>query len=160
MYYFAYSSNMSFEHMRRLCGWHFFILGAATLPDFEFGSDLRGYATIRPRKGSHVAGVLYEVDRQCMDCLDDFDGYPEVFDRIEVEVAGPDNHRHKAWVYAQAPEMFGGRFIKQGFLKRVIAGARENRLPETWIKFLETFANNDDQAFEHKNFGTSTGGGV
>ncbi len=151
---------MNFEHMRRLCGWHFTVLGSATLPDFEFGPDLRGYATIRPRQGSAVAGVLYEVDSECIEALDDFDGYPQVFDRIEVEVVGSDSHKAQAWVYAQSPEKFGGRFIKQEFLKRVIAAARDNRLPEPWIKFLETFANNDDQALEHKNLGTSTGSGV
>ena len=160
MHYFAYSSNMSFEHMRRLCGRHFTVLGAATLRDFEFGPDMRGYATIRPYKGSQVAGVLYEVNSKCIDALDDFDGYPDIFDRIEVEVVGPDNNKHKAWVYAQSPEKFGGKFIKHEFLKRVIAAAKDNRLPEPWIKFLESFANNNDQAFEHKNLGTSTGSGV
>jgi gamma-glutamylcyclotransferase (GGCT)/AIG2-like uncharacterized protein YtfP len=141
MHYFAYSSNMSFEHMRRLCGWHFRVLGAAILQDFEFGADKRGYATIRPKKGSKVAGVLYELDQASLDILDDFDGYPKIFNRIEAEVHLEGGLQYKAWVYAQSPEQFGGSHFKEDFLKRVIAGARENRLPEAWLKFLESFSN-------------------
>jgi gamma-glutamylcyclotransferase (GGCT)/AIG2-like uncharacterized protein YtfP len=141
MYYFAYSSNMSFEHMRRLCGWHFSVLGAAALPDFEFGPDLRGYATIRPKKGSEVFGVLYEIDKEGLDALDDFDGYPQVFERPEVFTKLVEGGKvFKAWVYAQKLDQFGGTYIKEDFLRRVIAGARENRLPENWIKFLESFS--------------------
>ena len=126
--------------MRRLCGWHFHVLGAASLPDFEFGPDQRGYATIRPSKGVQVAGVLYELDQACLDILDDFDGYPKIFDRIEVEVNLENGPKYKAWVYVQSPEQFGGKYIKADFLKRVIAGATENRLPKAWLKFLESFS--------------------
>ena len=146
MYYFAYSSNMSFEHMRRLCGWHFRVLGAAILPNFEFGADKRGYATIRPKKGSKVAGVLYELDQSSLDILDDFDGYPKIFDRIEVEVSLVDDLKYKAWVYVQSPEQFGGSYFKEDFLKRVIAGARENRLPEAWVKFLESLSHDSNHS--------------
>jgi gamma-glutamylcyclotransferase len=144
MHYFAYSSNMSFEHMRRMCGRHFTVLGAAILEGFEFGPDHRGYANIREKQGSKVFGVLYEVDQEGLDILDDFDGYPTVFNRMEVTVKNQDGESFKTWVYIQPAEQFGGKYIKVDFLKRVIAGARENRLPENWLEFLESFSEGDN----------------
>lgn len=139
MYYFAYGSNMSLEHMRRLCGWHFSVLGQAVLENYQFGPDTRGYANIRPQSGEKVYGVVYEVDQYCVDALDEFEGYPQVFGREEVVVKDPEGDEYKAWVYLEAPEYFGVDEIKEEYLKRVIAGARENHLPDGWIKFLSSF---------------------
>lgn len=138
MYYFAYSTNMSLDHMRRLCGWHFSILGQATLTDYEFGLDLRGFVSVAPKKGKKVFGVLYKVDQQALDALDDFEGYPQVYLRPEVEVTDSLGQSHKSWIYMEPAAQLGGKFIKEDHLKRIIAGAAENRLPEDWLKFLES----------------------
>ena len=66
MYYFAYGSNMNLEHMRRICGWHFTVLGGVILEDYQFGPDTRGYANIRPAPGQKVYGLVYEVDQHCI----------------------------------------------------------------------------------------------
>lgn len=143
MHYFAYGSSMNFEHMRRLCGWHFTILGPATLPGFEFGVDTRGYVNIRPKAGERVLGVLYEIDQPCLDIMDEYEGYPQVFGRSRVLVTGPNGQNHEAWVYLEKPEDFGGKFVKSDHLKIILAGAVENRLPETWLKFLESLRQPD-----------------
>jgi gamma-glutamylcyclotransferase (GGCT)/AIG2-like uncharacterized protein YtfP len=139
MYYFAYGSNMNLEHMRRLCGWHVKVLGVAVLPDFDFGPDTRGFANIKAAAGKKVYGVLFEVDQHCIDTLDDFEGHPEVFGRDEVEVVGINDKAYKAWVYLEKPNEFGGTYIKADYMRRVLVGAQENRLPEEWIKFLGSF---------------------
>lgn len=128
---------MNLEHMRRLCGWHFSVLGAGVLEGYEFGPDGRGYTNIRPRSGSHVCGVLYDLDKYSLDALDDFEGYPNVFNRVEVEIVVEDGEKHKAWVYVEEANLFNGDFIKEDYLKRVIIGARENRLPAEWVSMLE-----------------------
>lgn len=139
MYYFAYGTNMNFDQMRRLCGWHFSVIGAASLPGYELSADLRGYAGARPKAGSKILGVLYEVDQFCIDALDNFEGYPEIFGRTEAKVADLNSDTFKAWVYLQAPENLGGQNIKEDHLNRIIAGAAANHLPKTWLKFLESF---------------------
>jgi len=139
MYYFAYGTNMNYEHMRRIAGRHFTVLGVATLPDYEFGIDQRGYNNSRPKKGSKVWGVLYEVDDECIAALDNYEGYPEVFGRIEVTVTDFAGSQKKAWMYLQPSEAFGGTKAKEEHIKRILAGAEENHLPQEWIKFLETF---------------------
>lgn len=128
---------MNLEHMRRLCGWHFSVLGVGVLEGYEFGPDGRGYTNVRPRAGSHVCGVLYDLDQYSLDALDDFEGYPNVFNRVEVEITEADGEKHKAWVYVEENSHFDGDFIKEDYLKRVIIGARENRLPAEWVNMLE-----------------------
>ena len=139
MYYFAYGSNMSFEHMRRICGWHFTVIGVGKLNGYEFGPDGRGYANVRKSGSNHVYGVLYELDQYSLDALDEFEGYPDIFGRNEVEVEDENMEKYTAWVYMEKPDKFNGDYIRQEYLKRVISGAVENRLPEEWIKFLTTY---------------------
>src|SRR5258708_4069015 len=101
MYYFAYGSNMNIDHMRRMCGWHCHLINRAKLPNYEIGSDLRGYANIRPNVGEVVHGVLYDMDQQGLDALDVFEGYPKVFGREEVVVLDDAEKKYKAWEYIE-----------------------------------------------------------
>jgi gamma-glutamylcyclotransferase len=139
MYYFAYSSNMSLEHMRRLCGWHFQVLGAASLEGYKVGPDLRGYLTIQPEDKGKVFGVLYTVDQFCLDAMDKFEGHPNVFERKQIRVKDMSNNALDAWVYGEHPEAFGGEMVNAEHLKRVIYAAEQQHLPKEWIKFLESF---------------------
>jgi gamma-glutamylcyclotransferase (GGCT)/AIG2-like uncharacterized protein YtfP len=138
MYFFAYGSSMNFEHMRRICGWHFTVEGVATLADFEFGLDLRGYSAINPKLGSKVFGVLYNIDQYCIDVMDEYEGYPNVFNRMEVDVKDSDGHNRKAWVYLEKPSEFGGKAIKKDHWHIIISGAEANHLPKEWIDYLKS----------------------
>ncbi len=139
MYNFAYGSNMNLEHMRRICGWHFSVLGGAKLEGYQFGPDTRGYFNIRPSPGQKVFGALYKVEQRSIEALDEFEGYPEVFGRTEVTVKDFDGDEYKAWVYLEGPEYFGEFEIREDYLKRVLIGAKENHLPKEWIKILAGF---------------------
>ncbi len=139
MYYFAYGSNMNLEHMRRLCGWDFRLHDIAILEDFDLDADGRGYINIRPQAGKKVWGVVFEVGEKSIQALDDFEGVPDVFERKEVEILTDSGEKLASWVYLEKPEFFGGREVNENYIRRVIAGAKENRLPEDWIKFLESF---------------------
>jgi gamma-glutamylcyclotransferase len=138
MYYFAYGSNMNLEHMRRLCGWHAHLIGRALLDNFELGVDSRGYGNILPRPGKKVWGLLFDLDQHALDSLDEFEGYPEGFDRWEVQVIEGNKESRKAWVYIEPKETFGSKTpAKAEYWQRVIAGAKAGNLPEEWIKNLE-----------------------
>lgn len=125
--------------MRRVCGWHCQLLCRTSLPDFEIGLDLRGYANIRPKKGETVYGVLYEIDEDGIAMLDVFEGYPDVFGRQEVTVLDENKVKYKAMVYIEPPHEFGGTEAKAEYFKRVIPAAYENKLPKDWIRKLEKF---------------------
>jgi gamma-glutamylcyclotransferase (GGCT)/AIG2-like uncharacterized protein YtfP len=139
MYYFAYGTNMNLDQMRRICGRHFLVLGPASLPDYEFAADFRGFVSAAEKKGAKVLGVLYNVDQFCLDALDEFEGHPEVFRRTEALIADSSGQSLTAWIYIQPKERLGGKQLKEEHLKRIIAGATENHLPKEWIKFLESF---------------------
>jgi gamma-glutamylcyclotransferase (GGCT)/AIG2-like uncharacterized protein YtfP len=142
MYYFAYGSNMNFELMRRICGRHFTVVGAVTLKDYHLSPDLRGYVNIKKSLGSKVLGVLYEFDQEAMDALDEFEGYPHVFNREYVKVFDFQDRAYEAWVYVETEDQFGGDFVREEYLNRVIIGATENHLPEEWINYLKSLNNN------------------
>lgn len=139
MYYFAYGSNMVFEQMRRLCGWHFQIIGVAVLHDYAFTPDKRGFASVQPKKGEKTYGILYSVDQRAIDSLDEFEGYPDIYNRPEVEVFDISGKAYKAWSYIEQPQFFDGDSIKQHYIDRVVAGAEANKLPEDYIAFLQSF---------------------
>lgn len=139
MYYFAYGSNMNLAHMRRLCGWNCRPLGPAKLDDFEFGLDQRGYNNMRPQPGQHVWGVLYEINEAALAAMDEFEGYPDVFNRTEVKPIDDSGHKLTAWAYMQTAENFGSTQGRPDHIKHILIGARENGLPEQWIKKLEGF---------------------
>lgn len=137
MYYFAYGSNLSLDHMRRICGWHCQLLCRAKLPNYEIGLDSRGYANIRPKQGETVRGILYEIDEDGILMMDVFEGYPDIFNRQEVTVLDENNIKYKAMIYIEPPHEFGGNVAKMEYFRRVIAAAYENKLPKEWIKKLE-----------------------
>jgi gamma-glutamylcyclotransferase (GGCT)/AIG2-like uncharacterized protein YtfP len=141
MLYFAYGSNMNLEHMRRLCGWHFRVLGPAKLKDYQFGPDGRGYANIRPKEKEEVWGVLFDLDQYSLDVLDQFEGFPDIFDRKQIKVFDNSGNEVEAWVYIEQPDHFAQSHIREEYMRRVVTGALENRLPEQWISFLNSFLN-------------------
>lgn len=139
MYYFAYGSNMVVEHMRRICGRHFLMLGNVYLPDYDIEPDLRGYLNIRPTPGKNVYGILYDLDKDALDALDKFEGYPEVFGRSEVEVKDDEGNSFKSWVYIEAPHQFGGTEVKMEYLRRVLTSAMEHGFPQEYINKIQEY---------------------
>lgn len=139
MLYFAYGSNMNLAHMRRLCGWNCRPLGPAKLDGFEFGFDQRGYNNVRVQKGQHVWGVLYDINEAALVAMDEFEGYPDVFARHEVEVTDQSGGKSNAWMYFQAADRFGNTQARPDHIKHILIGARENGLPAEWTAKLEKF---------------------
>ncbi len=139
MYFFAYGSSMNLAHMRRLCGWNCRPVGPAKLLDYEFGLDTRGYNNVRPMRGEFVWGTLFEINEAALASMDEFEGYPRVFDRREITVVDDSGESMTAWMYLQPADQFGNSRGKPDHVKAILTGARENGLPEDWIKKLETF---------------------
>lgn len=138
IYYFAYGSNMSLEHMRKMCGWHMHFLGRAILPEYEIGLDARGYANIRRNTGNQVCGLLFTLDEQGLSILDNFEGYPEIFTRQTVKVKDEEGVEYVAEVYLEeGEENFGGVIPKKEYFSRVISAAEAQKLPEAWITKLK-----------------------
>ena len=137
-YYFAYGSNLNTTNMRGRCGKHIEIIGPAKLNNYELTFDRRGYANIIPREKSHVWGLVWRIDQACVDALDRYEGYPRMYDRQDVSVI-LDNQIIKAFVYIEPADQAGGRPAKNYLENLIIVGAKENGLPDEWIKKLEEY---------------------
>jgi gamma-glutamylcyclotransferase len=88
---FAYGSNMNSRQMATRCPGAR-IIDVATLPDHRLlftGRSARwggGVATIEPARRSRVVGVIWLVSAENLARLDEFEGYPYVYDRAQVLV--------------------------------------------------------------------------
>jgi gamma-glutamylcyclotransferase (GGCT)/AIG2-like uncharacterized protein YtfP len=58
-----------------------------------------GVATIRASQGSRVMGGVYEISERCLRSLDEQEGYPTIYDRINVSVTTKDAGLVKAVTY-------------------------------------------------------------
>ena len=72
-YYFAYGSNISSMQMRTRCPDSIFN-GIGYLKDYDFLINERGVATIIPREGSIVYGLVWEVSPKDIESLDIYEG--------------------------------------------------------------------------------------
>lgn len=127
MNYFAYGSNLSARQMQQRCP------GAkrrfsARLPNYTLiftgGSRSRqgGTATVRLQRGEQVLGGVYEIDEKCLRLLDRYEGYPTVYDRMNVIVFNDMGDAIEAVMYykkeraaemAPSPEYLAA--IREGF---------------------------------------------
>ena len=74
--YFAYGANMHPENMSWRCP-KALAKGAFVLCDWEL--KFYSHATIEPRKGATVGGVLWEITKECESALDIFEGFPSYY---------------------------------------------------------------------------------
>lgn len=98
---FAFGSNMDPEQMQRRCPSARF-RGVHEIQDHRltFVGRSRGWggavATIEPRRGAKVIGILWQVSKADLEALDGFEGAPHVYRRIPCQIRGAGS---KVWIY-------------------------------------------------------------
>jgi gamma-glutamylcyclotransferase (GGCT)/AIG2-like uncharacterized protein YtfP len=102
--YFAYGSNLHPPQMRARCpdceplqpavleGYRLAFRGRST----RWGG---GVATVLPAPGARVHGLLYRLIPADLASLDDFEGYPTVYDHLRVTVTARDGSPQEALTY-------------------------------------------------------------
>lgn len=104
--YFAFGSNMSEAQMRARCP-SARIVGPAQLNNHELlfvghSTSWGGaVATVTPRRGSRVRGVLYRMERADLDRLDRFEGHPFAYRRQTKQVLDGMRRPRRAEVYVR-----------------------------------------------------------
>ena len=83
MYYFAYGSNMNIAQMRLRCPGAI-SRGYAALVDWRLVE--RCYADIDEAPGYEVNGVLWEINHHHLRLLDQYEGYPHLYQRQFVPI--------------------------------------------------------------------------
>ncbi len=91
MNYFAYASNLNRKQMAERCP-EAKPRFTATLPNWKliftgWSRQWRGgVASIKPYKGEKVIGAIYEISETDLKSLDKYEGYPAIYNRINVIV--------------------------------------------------------------------------
>ncbi len=134
--YFSFGSNMDRAHMERLCRGAD-ALGSARLDHHQFFIAHAGYASIAPKHGAVVHGVLWKITAPHLAKLDVYESVTGGLYRL---VAVPVHHGEKllrALAYV-ASDPRPGR-PKAGYQEGVVAAARAWRLPDEYVRELEVF---------------------
>jgi len=145
LWYFAYGSNMqraTFCERRRMqplevrWGW---LHDHRLCFDLPVGPGERGVANVVPFAGERVCGVLYLLTPEEIDRLDATEGVGMGFyRRIAVAVAAADGERIEAFAY-HSPFSAPGRKPSARYIGLLLEGAREQGLPDEWLRLLESF---------------------
>ena len=101
--YFAYGSNIDLEQMARRCP-AAQVVGPITLENYELAFRGSGFATIVPKKGSVVHGLLWSITPFCEQALDRYEGYPRHYTKEPVTVRGADGREASVMAYVMAEE--------------------------------------------------------
>lgn len=96
MLYFAYASNLSKEYMMSRCP-DAIPIKKAHLEGFSL--TFNELADIIENKGEKVEGALYVISKEELEILDTLEGYPDLYDRIIVEVKDDKNNTYEAIAY-------------------------------------------------------------
>ena len=109
MYYFAYASNLSRKQMSERCpdAQPKFV---ATLYNYKliFAGWSRkwhgGVASIKPFRGERVTGAIYELSERGLRQLDKYEGYPDIYTRVNVIVTDGFGSRMEAVTYIKVEQ--------------------------------------------------------
>lgn len=140
--YFAYGSNMLQERLRaRVSTAKPVAIGLVRDYRLDFAKisvDGSGKGDMVPSDGGEVWGVFYELDAAQQPDLDAHEGAHYERQEIEISLSAA---RHKAQVYlAESGRRDPARIPYDWYLALVIAGARQNGLPDAYTRALESTA--------------------
>jgi gamma-glutamylcyclotransferase len=139
-WHFAYASNMNRAQMKSRAG-EILEERRGRLENYElvFNKKVRGGtagANIRPAPGKVVEGVLYKINESALRSLDRFEGAPEHYRRIEVNVVDVNGQRIPAQAFL-ANKVEKGLRPAPHYLKTILEGAAEHALPTDYIESIK-----------------------
>ncbi len=134
MLHFAYGSNMSGAVMRRHAPGAQPI-GAAALADYRFVITADGYASVEPRRGESVHGVLWRVTPRDRVMLDAWEEIARGLYRARMLPVRQAGRCRPALVYAARPRRVGR--ANAGYMEAVVAAAQAWDLPPAYIMSLQ-----------------------
>ena len=121
--YFAYGSNLDLEQMAQRCP-AAEIGGPVRLENYALRFRGSGFATVAPKKGSTVHGLVWKITPNCEQSLDRYEGYPRHYTKETVAVKDAAGAEIPVMVYIMAepycrqpalPSPYYYRVIQRGF---------------------------------------------
>jgi hypothetical protein len=135
--YFAYGANMNRALMRRHCPGAK-ELGTAAIFGCRFIITADGYASIVPKPGGRVHGVLWRLTVRDLAALNVYESLASgLYSRLTLPVR-KSGRRVAATVYV-ARSRTAGR-PKSGYLDVILSAAREHRLTAAYVRSLQRWS--------------------
>ena len=140
--YFAYGSNINLEQMEQRCP-DAQIVGAVTLENYELRFRGHGFATVAPKNGNAVHGLMWKLPPASEQALDRYEGYPRHYIKESVSVRTVEGEKVPAMAYIMAqplcrepalPSSYYYRTIRQGFEEN---GLPVESLEEAWKRTID-----------------------
>ena len=135
--YFAYGSNMDEEQMADRCPGAK-VLKKAEIADYQFAIDNRGVATILPKPGSKVEGLLWIVSQRNIKTLDGYEGVAGGYYRKETLTVEVNGLQHEVLVYLSNAKCDRPGY-RQGYMQKIIDAAKEHKLSKEYIDELSSW---------------------
>jgi cation transport regulator ChaC len=145
--YFAYGSNMNIKQMRsRIENNDIEPIHIVLLDNYKLIFPRKsinqkgGVASIIKEKGEEVYGVIYNLNNKEIEILDKYEGEGTAYDKINIDVL-IEGKKKSCMTYIAKKE---GEFLpSKEYLKKIIAGAEMNKLPNNYINFLKNIKTSD-----------------
>ena len=137
-YYFAYGSNINLNQMERRCP-NATVVEPVVLPDHELlfrgNSSGCGVATIRPKKGSQVHGLLWRITDRCERSLDIYEGFPHLYKKAPVTVKNSKGENISVTAYVMTNERNLAPVPPSiGYYDGIEEGFKQNGLPRSELR--------------------------
>ena len=134
--YFAYGSNINLDQMAYRCP-DAQVVGPVELDGYELLFRRGGFATIAPKEGETVVGLLGSITPECERSLDRYEGYPRFYDKQTVMVWNSEGRSLSVMAYVMderfqepmlpTPSYYNG--IREGYLQN---GLPLDALEKAW----------------------------
>ena len=140
--YFAYGSNMDQVQMASRCP-KATLRSTAILPNYKFIINSRGVASVVPKTGRKVYGLLWELKEEDERALDKCEGVKfGTYAKEWLDVKISESESITALVYVASNNELGPP--RKGYLEKIIVAAQLCNFPRDYIEELQSWASKDD----------------
>ena len=131
--YFAYGSNINLEQMAYRCP-DASVMGPVTLEGWELLFRRGGFATIAPKEGEKVTGLLWSITPECERSLDYYESYPRFYDKRMVTVRDGEGRSLSVMAYIMDERFREPMLPTTDYYEGILEGYRQNGLPTSELK--------------------------
>ena len=131
--YFAYGSNINLDQMSYRCP-AAQVVGPVTLEGYELLFRGSGVATIGPKKGGKVHGLLWKITPDCERSLDRYEGYPYLYGKLPVAVKDQSGQEYTVMAYVMDERFREPTLPSTAYYNGILNGYRQVGLPVSALK--------------------------
>ncbi len=131
--YFAYGSNINLDQMAHRCP-DARVVGPVVLEGYELLFRGGGVATIAPKEGEKVTGLLWSITPECERSLDQYEGYPRFYDKRKVTVRDAQGRSLSVMAYVMDERFREPMLPSDSYYNGILEGYRQNGLPVAELK--------------------------